>query len=59
MPEITLNGYQCNRCQHTWIPREEGEKPRVCPRCKSPYWDTARKIKPKKDVNWKERKRGR
>ena len=25
-----------------WVPRRE-EKPRVCPKCKSPYWDKPRK----------------
>jgi hypothetical protein len=24
----------CRRCQHIWI----GGMPRVCPKCKSPYW---------------------
>lgn len=27
----------CKRCGHTWIPRKEEIK--VCPKCKSPYWD--------------------
>ena len=43
MPEIMLKGYQCNRCGHKWAPKED-EKPKVCPKCKSPYWDTPRKI---------------
>ncbi|MGI0082141.1 MAG: hypothetical protein ACREAF_00700 [Nitrosopumilaceae archaeon] len=38
MGEITLHGYKCERCGHEWVPREE-EKPLVCPKCKSPYWD--------------------
>ena len=41
MGEITLKGYKCERCGHKWIPREK-EKPRVCPKCKSPYWDRKR-----------------
>jgi len=38
-----LKGFQCERCNHTWIPREttEGE-PLVCPKCKSPYWNKPR-----------------
>jgi len=44
MGEITLKGYECERCQHQWVPREEGERPRVCPKCKSPYWDRPRQI---------------
>lgn len=44
MPEILLKGYECTRCTHQWVPRDD-EKPRVCPKCKSPYWDTLRKNK--------------
>lgn len=35
---ILIRGNKCYRCNHKWIPREE-EKPSVCPKCKSPYWD--------------------
>lgn len=28
---------KCLRCRHKWIQRVE--KPVVCPKCKSPYWD--------------------
>lgn len=38
--------YQCERCQHEWIPRDaleaEQELPTVCPTCKSPYWNRPR-----------------
>jgi len=44
MPEVTLRGYECSRCNHQWVPRDS-EKPRVCPKCKSPYWDVQRKTK--------------
>jgi len=43
MAEITLKGYQCERCEHKWVPRDHNETPRVCPKCKSPYWDKPRK----------------
>jgi len=44
MAEIKLDGYQCERCSHKWVPREDSQnKPRVCPKCKSPYWDVPRK----------------
>ena len=39
MGEVTLKGYICERCKHKWVPREEKNKPLVCPKCKSPYWD--------------------
>ena len=40
MARIKLIGYRCERCSHEWVPRESDQKPRVCPKCKSPYWDT-------------------
>lgn len=56
LTKISLWGYRCLRCEHLWVPRsgmvqpEEGKKPveppeepRVCPKCKSPYWNRARK----------------
>lgn len=35
--------YGCERCSNEWVPRRKGERPRVCPECKSPYWDRPRK----------------
>jgi len=34
---------ECKRCGHRWIPR--GDEVRICAKCKSPYWDQARKEK--------------
>jgi len=39
---IILTKLKCLRCFHIWYPRKE-EMPRVCPYCKSPYWDKERK----------------
>lgn len=36
--------YKCERCGHEWFSRS-GARPRICPRCKSAWWDT-----PKGDV---------
>jgi len=33
---------KCLRCQYDWFPRSD-EKPKVCPRCKSYFWDKERK----------------
>jgi len=41
--EITKKGFKCERCKHEWIPNDIKEKPKVCPLCKSPYWDTPRR----------------
>ena len=43
MAKLKLNGFKCARCGHVWMPRLV--KPEVCPKCKSPYWDRARKQK--------------
>jgi len=40
---VQLLGCRC-RCGHEWLPRQTEEKPRVCPKCKSPNWD-----RPKRD----------
>src|SRR5260370_30115117 len=52
MERLTVWGYRCKRCGHTWVPRNLGEGsedaapelplPKVCPHCKSPYWSTPR-----------------
>ena len=31
----------CNRCGHSWYSRTPNE-PKVCPKCKSPYWNKKR-----------------
>ena len=35
--DVLLAGYRC-RCGHEWLSRT-GERPRVCPKCKSANWD--------------------
>lgn len=49
--KIAVMGYRCERCGHEWIPRKKLETPRICPRCKSAYWDrppNARRSKPRR-----------
>lgn len=38
---VKLTRLACKRCEHGWIARILN--PKVCPRCKSPYWNTPRK----------------
>ena len=38
MLTITQYGYKCLRCGHQWVPRKK-DYPRICPKCKTPYWD--------------------
>ena len=57
---VVLWGFKCLRCGHPWVPLglkkvEEGERPpdpkeepRVCPKCKSPYWNRPRRDEAKK-----------
>lgn len=35
---------ECTRCGHTWMPRTPLAEnvPKVCPACKSPYWNRPR-----------------
>jgi len=44
MGKIRLEGYICERCGHVWRARTEKD-PKVCPKCKSPYWNEPRKRK--------------
>jgi len=46
--DIKLPTLRCKRCGHKWHPRKE-EKPLICPKCKSPYWDRERKKERKKE----------
>ncbi|KKN67138.1 hypothetical protein LCGC14_0464850 [marine sediment metagenome] len=41
MNTIKLKAFDCLRCKWEWIPRTK-ERSRVCPKCKSPYWDIKR-----------------
>ena len=43
MGKIKVLAFQCERCDHVWVPRMKTREPRVCPKCKSPYWDVPRK----------------
>jgi hypothetical protein len=48
MPYIMIEGYMCERCGYRWSARtgtgyRPHNDPRVCPHCKSPYWNTERK----------------
>ena len=47
--DVKLPVLSCTRCGHTWIPRRP-EPPKVCPKCKSPYWDRPRKLGVRKDA---------
>lgn len=37
-------GFRCDKCGHEWIQLDENHSPKVCPGCKSPAWDSPRKL---------------
>ena len=39
MAKCKIDGWRCDRCGAEWAPRNPGEAPKNCPKCKSPYWD--------------------
>lgn len=47
-----VEGYQCLRCGHKWVPRvlRGNELPTICPKCKSPYWNKERRQRLKRNV---------
>lgn len=50
--KIEVDGYQCLRCGHKWVPRvlRGNELPTICPKCKSPYWNKERRQHLKQNV---------
>lgn len=43
--KFSVEGYQCERCGHKWVPRKSDNEPRVCPKCKSAWWNVPKKKK--------------
>jgi Zn finger protein HypA/HybF involved in hydrogenase expression len=39
--KIEMSKLQCKRCSHEWYPKQP--EVRLCPKCKSPYWDRERR----------------
>jgi len=40
---VLIVGHRCYRCGYEWKPNNMNKPPRVCPKCKSPYWDKPKK----------------
>ena len=41
---MALKILNCKRCGHEWASRRP-DRVRVCPKCKSPWWDKEKRIK--------------
>ena len=47
----TMDAYLCERCDYRWAPRKAivtvkvENQPKMCPACKSPFWNKKRKLK--------------
>jgi Zn finger protein HypA/HybF involved in hydrogenase expression len=51
MGKAMIEGFECERCKHQWIPRlKTVEEPAMCPKCKSPYWNKPRRIDTAKNL---------
>jgi predicted Zn-ribbon and HTH transcriptional regulator len=42
MGKVTVQANLCERCGHVWVPNGPRGNPRVCPKCKSPWWNRER-----------------
>jgi predicted Zn-ribbon and HTH transcriptional regulator len=55
MARVSLPGWKCERCGHVWVSRQQWtDEPRVCPKCKSPYWNRPRQKSKRKASGKKE-----
>lgn len=45
--KIKIKKIECLKCGHLWIPRKT--EIRMCPKCKTPYFDVDRRSNAKKD----------
>ncbi len=50
MAYVMIPGFLCERCSHRWILKQPNlPEPKVCPKCKSTYWNQPRMRPPKAD----------
>jgi predicted Zn-ribbon and HTH transcriptional regulator len=40
---VLIQGHRCYRCGYEWRPKNMDVGSRICPICKSPYWDRPRR----------------
>jgi len=45
--KVQITGFKCERCGYIWRPRLPEDKIKICPKCKSAYWNVPRRKKKK------------
>ena len=54
MAYINIRGYLCERCSHRWAPKQpDTPEPKVCPKCKSEYWNKPRMTPARGNPAWR------
>ena len=55
MAYFKVYAYLCERCGHRWLPNSlhTTEEPKVCPKCKSYYWNKPRMRPARGNPNWR------
>ena len=52
MAYVMIPGFLCERCGHRWIRKQPNlPEPKVCAKCKSPYWNKQRQHPIRPNVN--------
>jgi len=37
--KIKVDGFQCDKCGHKWVPKSKDIKTKQCPKCKTLKWN--------------------
>lgn len=40
-----MNELKCLKCEHTWTTKRAVEEVKICPKCKTKYWNNAEKLR--------------
>lgn len=54
---MTISVLECKRCGHEWPTKQKANRVKVCPKCKTPYWDRLYREKAHEQVTEKKGKR--
>jgi predicted Zn-ribbon and HTH transcriptional regulator len=45
MGKVRIEALKCERCGHLWVPHKPIKEVRLCPHCKTAYWDKPKNAK--------------